>query len=478
MKKSQIEELIRKGELVIPDGHKFPTTRREFLAYGIMKFSAMIALPSIANVLAQTHLAQAATCIDAPNGGGLPPFITINLSGGATLGANFVPMNEGGELLSSYSKMGLGKTPNLEMAFGKVPFAGPVNGQVVSHILKGIREIAPASTLDRTAFVGVNVQSRDDFAENKLDASGMVIAAGRVGAKLPNLGRSGSSTGIRQLEANVKPPVPLVVTDYNDILGAAGGFSNTLARLSRDQQISLFKTIDRLSNSQSRKLASMSGGKNIQDLIECAGIRNNEIVSSTVDTLDPRKDNRGLSELWSLAGKTDKSIEMICSSMVFNVLNGNAPTASLELGGYDYHTGNRTTGNTKDLEAGRLIGRVLHSAALMNSKLFLYVTTDGANGSEDSNSSGSAWRSDRGTAGVNYMLAYDPAVRPETTHFQLGHFEEGQVASTQFPTGSLPERAAAGVFANYLKFSGQVNLIDKVIPRLFSRADLDKIILF
>lgn len=478
VKKSDIEKLIKEGHFKILEGHGVPTTRREFLSSGLLKFSGLLILPSISNVLARSEVAFAATCESAPGlaAGGLAPFITINLSGGASLGSNFVPMDAGGQLLPSYDKMGLGAGGSLpiERAFGNVPFAG--NG--ISKLLAGIKETAVASTLDKTAFVGVNVVLRDDTDSNKIDASGMVAAAGRVGAKLPKLGRKGSPTGINQSEAFVKPPVPLVVSRYQDLVGAAGGFTNALGRLNRNQQISLFKSIDKLSMEQARNLASLSGGENLQNLIECAGQKNNEVIGSTNDSLDLRQDNRGIAAVWNAATAADNSQALVFGSMVYNTINGNASAASLELGGFDYHDNTRSGGDGQDREAGQLIGRVLQTAALMQQKVFIYVTTDGSCSSTVSNSTTAPWNSDRGSAGVVYMVAYDPAGRPPTKNFQLGNFTAGQSANDKFTTGGTAERAAAGVFVNYLKFSGQLNLVSKVIPTVFSSADLANITLF
>lgn len=479
MKKSDIEKLIARGEFKVLEGHKIPTTRREFLSSGLMKFSGTMILPSIVNVISQSHFAYAAgKCEEAADSttGVLAPFVTINLSGGASLSSNFVPMDAGGQPLSSYDKMGLGSGGNLpiERAFGNVPFAG--NG--ISKLLAGIKETAVTTTLDKTAFVGVNVVTRDDSDANKLDASGMVAAAGRVGTKLPNLGKKGSATGVNQSVAFVKPPVPLVVNRYQDIVGAAGGFTNALGRMNKNQQISLFKLVDKLSMEQTRQLASLSGGENLQNLVECAGQKNNAVITSNNDSLDIRADSRGLADVWNAANAADNSQALVFGSMVFNTLNGNASVASLELGGFDYHDNTRTTGDNRDQQAGRLIGQVLQTAALMQSRVFIYVTTDGSCSSVVSNSSSAPWNSDRGSAGAAYMLAYDPAGRPATKNFQLGQFTAGQSADDKFPTGGTAERAAAGVFANYLKFSGLSELLTKVIPSVFSASDLDKIILF
>ncbi|MCB0366779.1 MAG: hypothetical protein H6624_10660 [Bdellovibrionaceae bacterium] len=480
MKKAEIEKLIKEGKFEPLPGHAAPQTRREFLASGLLKFSGMLFLPSIVNVVAQSNFAYAATCEDDGGGGGstntLVPFITINLAGGAMLGANFVPMDAGGQKLTSYDKMGLGAGGSLpiEREFGNTPFAG--NG--ISKLLAGIRSTATAATIANTAFIGVNVRTRDDSDANKLDVSGMVNAAGLAGAKLPNLGRRDSETGIRQSVAFVRPPVPLIVNRYQDLVGASGGFTNALGRLSKAQQVSLFKSIDKLSMEQTRRLASLSGGENLKDLVECAGKKNVDVISSNNDTLDPRQDGRGIAGVWNAQNAGDNSQDLVFCSMVYNVLNGNASTAALELGGYDYHNNTRTRGDQADQQAGALIGRVLETARLMGQKMFLYVSTDGSCSSTVSNSPDAAWRSDRGSAGVVYMIAFDPAGRPPTKNFQLGNFTSGQTANDQFVTGGTAEKAAAGVFANYLKFSGRVDLLSKVVPNVFSNSDLDQVVLF
>ena len=123
-----------------------------------------------------------------------------------------------------------------------------------------------------------------------------------------------------------------------------------------------------------------------------------------------------------------------------------------------------------------MIGRILESAKILGKKAFLVVTTDGSVVSAVSQSSNSAWMSDRGTAGAAYMMAFDPAVKPTATGFQLGHYNTGQGADESFVTGSSPELAAAGIFANYLSYSGQISKLEGVLPRVFSQEQLNQII--
>src|SRR5262245_28468294 len=86
-------------------GHKKPVTRREFLGYGLIPFAASAFVPGALSLLVSPE-AEAALC--ASSGGGLVPFITLNLSGGASISSNFLPFDAGGSPLASYTKLGMG----------------------------------------------------------------------------------------------------------------------------------------------------------------------------------------------------------------------------------------------------------------------------------------------------------------------------------------------------------------------------------
>ncbi|MEQ1877738.1 MAG: hypothetical protein ABL958_13925, partial [Bdellovibrionia bacterium] len=150
----------------------------------------------------------------------------------------------------------------------------------------------------------------------------------------------------------------------------------------------------------------------------------------------------------------------------------------LEIGGCDYHDNSRTSGNAKDLEIGTMIGRVLETAAVMQKPVFIQVCSDGSVVSEISTASTSPWVSDRGSAGVIYMIAYSPAGRPATSGFQVGSFNAGQAAEGAFAPGpgATPARAAAGVFANYMAFNKKAGMIESVIPGLFSATQLSQVL--
>lgn len=445
-------------------------TRRDLLGAGLIQFTASMTLPTILGMMAKSEHAQAQEIL-CPKGGNasLVPIVNLNLSGGAGLAANFVPHDKGLQPLSSYTKLGLGRNPNMQYAFANnAPFNGSGNG---SQVLAGIlTELQGTTIASNTVFAGVPVRSRDDSAANKFNMDGLIQKAGRDGFILPNLGRN------RNNFALAAPPVPLNVRSFNDVAGALS-VSGTLGTLNPGQQSKLFKLITNLSSKQARGLASLSGGQQLNQLMQCATRSNSELVGSDNSNLDPAT-NQAIADIWGITPATNKgNRDYIFASLIYNVLQNNSASANLNLGGYDYHNGTRTSGDMRDNQAGVAIGKILRTFAAMNKKAFLTVTTDGGVTGPSEEADG-IWTSDRGSAGCLYMIAYDPAKTPEAKSFQLGHFNQGQGADESFITSGTVEKAIAGMFANYLSFSGQTGLIEKAMPRVFSNDELDKVLIF
>lgn len=456
-------------------GHARPVTRREFLGAGIIPFSASMLMPNWTSLLLPKS-AQAAQCAVASSD--LMPFITLNLAGGAGLSGNFVPHDQGNQMLSSYNLMGLGKAPIIEREFGNVPFAG--GG--VSKFLQGIRETAPKA-IAKTAFVGVCVRSRDDSSENKFAADGMVAKAGLMGTLLPNLGRRANSpVGIGQQAAVLNPPAPLIVNNFTALTSSLGYAGALGASLNQSQKESLANLIARLSEKQSRKLAAVQSGDEVKSLIDCAGIKNEGLLVQGSGSVDPRLDPQVGSQIntvWNINGGTGAGTQdLIFASMAYNAIKGQCGSVALEVGGYDYHNNTRTTGDDKDLDAGRNVGKILETAQILNKKVFIYVTSDGATSSAKSDEPGAPWTSDRGSAGMAFMLCFNPAGRPATNGFQVGNYTAGQAANEDTPVGGSPEAAAAAVFANYLALNNRLDLFSSIAGRALDAKVLEQVLKF
>lgn len=447
-------------------GHRKPTTRREFLGYGLIPFAAHALVPGALGLLTAADAeAQAANC--ASGGSNHPAFITLNLAGGAALSANYLPLDAGGAPLASYSKMGQGSGANIP---ARVSEMGNGNFATNSQFLAGLRERASADARARTAFVAICVQSRDDSGENMFDASGMAFRAGIVGSSIANLGTRRSATGLNQKPSTIAPPPPLIVSNMGSLVNSIGYSAALASGMTAAQREKVAKLASSLSGSQARRLASINSAAHVQDLVSCAGIKNVDLVRSGASAVDPLLDSQFGNQIGQLYGinQNTQGENRIFSAMAYNAMKGTAGTVNLERGGYDYHNGSRTTGDNADNQAGQAVGRILQMAHIMSKPVFIYVTSDGSVVSTDSASAGSNWVSDRGSAGMAYLIMYNPNGRPVTTAPQIGHYNAGQVADGGSPVGSSPAVAAQAAFANYAKFAFGAqweSIFSRVIPR-------------
>src|SRR6185312_15029152 len=95
---------------------------------------------------------------------------------------------------------------------------------------------------------------------------------------------------------------------------------------------------------------------------------------------------------------------------------------------YDYHTGDRSTGESRDFKAGQCIGACLEYAARRGVPLMIYVFSDGSlasNGMVDNSVNGrgkGVWTADNTSTAASLMLVYDPKGRPAALKNQIGNF--------------------------------------------------------
>ncbi len=465
-------------------GHQKPITRRDFLATGIIPFSAWVVGPTLATVLSREAYAQGLCDSMGPS---MIPFITINLQGGASLASQLALRTVNGDFLPSYSLVGLGNGPgqsfDVVKSFNGADFAGalrtnnqPVANSLVSNFLGGVQRPngpanqttqaqadAAALAISSTTLVSLPVQLNDDTGANPIDVTGLVLKMGMQGSKLPNLGTQNSSTGINQRPAGPPPPAPFIVSRVSD-LASSLGYSGAFANMSKDQHARIARTVAGLSSSQLQRFSQVSGGESTLQLLNCVGIRNSGLIASGGGDVNPFAngplETQGrMREIWSNnnngASTAPTDGQMVQGALVYNSLTGNAATVNINLGGYDYHDGTRGTGDGRDRIAGELVGKILRTAKFLNKKCFIYVCSDGSTSSAPTPDATSVWTSDRGSSGVMYMIAFDPSGKaPETSGNQVGGFTAGQVADASFPTGGNPQVAAEAVFANYANWNG------------------------
>jgi hypothetical protein len=145
------------------------------------------------------------------------------------------------------------------------------------------------------------------------------------------------------------------------------------------------------------------------------------------------------------------------------VIDGDAAAGTIQLGGYDYHTGERATGESRDFDAGQCIGAVLQYAAAKGKPVMIYIFSDGSLASDGTidNSTGGrgkgVWTADNQNVAATYWLIYNPAGRAATAQssieasLQLGYLNsDGSQNTNSSPAGNNVPNLVQMVVLNYL----------------------------
>ena len=64
----------------------------------------------------------------------------------------------------------------------------------------------------------------------------------------------------------------------------------------------LWRTVNRLSDSQAAALRTLASGESMGQLVKCATGSNLELASTNTVSIDPRTDNLAVRDLWGIAG--------------------------------------------------------------------------------------------------------------------------------------------------------------------------------
>lgn len=500
--KNDIIELAKKNGIKLHDDHPVPTTRREFLAQGLMGFAGYMMAPSLLTLVSQQvgaqSLAECQTLLTATKT--MPGFLHLNLSGGAGLTGQWAvrkvldpnrplpSVNNEDNLgfLNSYRRLGLGANA---AAFNRITnqFANPFqvvenDGDVGAQFFRTIREIAPTACAN-TAATGICVSSQDDTgSNNKFGPQGLIHAVQkakeykfRIAQNLST--NSGTAlTGINQdVAGRNRPYAPIVanrLVDIQRVIGAAPSNeteSGSNVVLTDEEKKKMLEIINNLSGSQARKVASAGSGtrENFVKLYNEASGKSYCQLIVPQDSVDPYE-NQNLSDLWSgiafngngLNGDGNTARKQGVAALVHAAVQGWAGTVGLNFGGYDYHGNARNVTDPRDADAGRIVGAALRTAEILNRPLFILVTSDGATGAQSSNNRFANWQSDRGNGGCMLTFMYDPRNQAgqskegylASVDTQLGYFTDGESAADNTIVGS-PERATMAMIHRYLAFS-------------------------
>jgi hypothetical protein len=477
-----------------PD-HRRPVTRRQFLAQGFLTGAAAIAGPTLLGLFrSKEAYAQALDCSrPVVAGAGRIPFIGFDLAGGANMaGSNVLGGGPGGQtdFLSDqgYLKMGLPQAINPRRDPAQIDTQLGLAFHADSAFLRGIIDKTTATTRQNVNGVLLVARSDNDTGNNPHNPIYGINKAGADGDLVTLIGtRSSDSGGNSAVPMSMFDPTvrPTKVERPSDATGLVDT-GKLIQLLDQSDAATVMCAVERLS---AMKLDRMTEQAVVKDLIQGSYEATTDLVNTFGDPtlLDPTLDPDIVGPILS-AGELGQSEFRKTASVMKLVVNGFAGAGTIEFGGYDYHTGDRSTGERKDFIAGQAMGAALEYAARRSQQLMLYVFSDGSVSSDgviDNSGAGrgkGVWRGDNSSTAASFILVYDPAGPPplaSPTSQQIGWFRsDGSVDTGSSRVANNVPILAESVVLNYLALHDEVSRIDEVLPghRLGSGAELDALV--
>ncbi len=490
-----------------PD-HKRPVTRRDFIAQGFAGGTGLVLGPTIFGLFANPRAARAALSPDiqallgpcgiSTIGAGKIPFICFDLAGGANIaGSNVLVGQQGGQqdFLSTagYSKLGLpgDMTPAV---------VNPQNGTNTfidtrlglgfhsdSSFLRGMMTRVSAGTAAAINGAIIPARSENDTGNNPHNPMYAIWRAGADGELLTLIGSQSSESG-----GNSMAPAPMVnvgvrptkVDRTSDVTGLVDT-GKLVGLLSQDDAVAVMESIHRISDSKLGRVdTKVTADAVIKDLVRCGYVKSASLTDRYGDpsALNPELDTdiKGAGGIFSDAEFNSDGEFRKTAAVMKMVINGYAGAGTITMGGFDYHTGERSTGELRDFRAGICMGACLEYAARVGVPLMLYVFSDGSldsNGMIDNSVDGrgkGVWTGDNQSTASSFFLVFNPGGRaslfagdnnPPERHQQLGWFRaDGSVETASTPAANNVNLLVEMVALNYMALHGEQSNFASAFP--------------
>jgi hypothetical protein len=267
----------------------------------------------------------------------------------------------------------------------------------------------------------------------------------------------------------IDPTVPPTkVSKASDVTGLVST-GQLVGLLSQNDAVAVLESVERISRNKLDAVNTLLGPAQdavAKDLVQCGYVSAANQVDkfgNASTTLNPDLDPQivGSAGIFTTAEYQADSNFRATAAVMKMVVNGYAAAGTIEMGGYDYHTGDRATGEARDLEAGQCIGACLEYAARMRQPLMIYVFTDGSvvsSGMVDNSVGGrgkGVWTSDNESTAATFFLVYNPTGRPVAISNQIGHYtSDGNVSTTSSPGANAVNLLTEMVVLNYMALNG------------------------
>ncbi len=493
--------------------HSRPVTRRDFIRQGFALGSASYLSGGIFSLFAAPNQARAALSPDMTSlasdigcsfglDTGSVPLICFDLAGGANFaGSNVLVGGAGGQndgtiTTAGYSKMGIpgDMVPGLDSSTFTLQSPSNNNDFVNSDLgllfhadsamLAGILEKAGA------AVTGGNIdgcvipaRSDNDTGNNPHNPLYGVAMAGARGSVVDLIGSRNSDSGGNSLApANMINPEfrPTKVDRASDVTGMVD-VGDLTATLSNPADVTaVMESMARISHKKLRLGTIQTGITNdevVKDLVRCGYLKAADLADRFAGVaVDPLldtnivDDSTGIFTTAEING--DGEFEKTASIMKM-VLNGYSAAGCVTMGGYDYHTGDRSTGEARDRRAGRCIGACLNYAQRLGSPVMIYVFSDGSvasNGDRDSSAGGrnkGVWSGDNSSTACSFFLVYNPNAQPGLLipGRQIGRFSsDASVVTSSSPAANNVNLLVNTVLLNYMALNNQLGQFASTFP--------------
>lgn len=506
------------GPYYHPD-HKRPITRRDFLGQGFLAGSGLVlGSSSLLGLFARPNVAHAALASDmqalqtrcgiTSAGAGKVPFICFDLAGGASIaGSNVLVGGRGGQLdflsTAGYSKLGL--PGDMIPSIGQGNFINTAMGLAFhadSAFLRGIQARASTSTLTNTNGAVIPARSANDTANNPLNPMYGIYKAGARGELLDLIGSRNSESGGNSVAPASMVDIearPTKVDRPSDVTGMVDT-GNLVGQMSNADAVKVMESITRLSRKKLDRISTgLATDTAIKDKIECAYVKSAGLIDryGNPDTLDPTpagdSDIAGIFPDFDSASNRDRTEFRKTASVMKLVINGYAGAGTIQMGGFDYHTGNRSVGEDRDFRAGQCMGACLEYAARRSQPLMLYVFSDGSlssNGTTDRSIAGrgkGVWTGDNGSTAAAFFLIYSPNGRPAlratngdtTVHQQIGYMDSSaSVITSSSPAANNVNLLVEMIVLNYMALHGEQGNFTNLFPNNGLGSNLDQYLAF
>jgi hypothetical protein len=504
--KSRRKRALALNEPLRHGSHKKPVSRRDFLAQGFTTGAATVVAPSMIAALLKSGNARAlSTDIEAmkaqadcniTGGAGKIPFICFDLAGGANIvGSNVLVGQEGGQLdflsTQGYSKQGLpgDMLPNN----ATTNFVNTELGLAFhsdSAFLRGILSKTTPTTRARVNGAVIPARSENDTGNNPHNPMYGIAKAGpsNLGAKgelLTLIGSQNSDSGGNSMAPSMlmDPALrPTKVDRRTDVVGLVDT-GEVATILSPTDTVAVLETMVRISAQKLNKVSTnlaIAEDSDAEKRFRCSYVKTADTVEtfSSPAALDPALDPE-ITTIFGANFGSDGEFQKTASVMKL-VVEGNAGAGTISMGGFDYHTGERATGETRDFRAGQCMGACLEFAAARGKPLMMYVFSDGSlssNGRVDMSVNGRGkgeWTGDNQQTAAAFFLVFSPTGRPAlleeasiptTRRQQLGYFRrDGDVETAGSPAANNVNLLVQSVLLNYMALHGEASMFPTAFP--------------